>query len=431
MKKSFTFFCLILLPLSSPAVVLLTGQESLEFHGYYRGGLGMSEHAATQVKFQAPGARAKYRLGNEPETNMELKLVYNYDIPEQTQTDAHIQAVIMLDGFKNHGDSADFTVSNLAQGYLTFSQFFNNDINVWLGRRYYDRKSIHILNHYWLNTGQNAHTGLGVENINAGYGSIDLAIFRHEDKDDANALDNTKTTLINNTALDLRWRDLNISKTSKLTLWAQYANRSKQLNLTGVDEENGSGTGFWIDTQSANIKNTFALIYQTGAAITQADFNPRPVRESQGWDLNHASVIELNNSLTYESLPDISLQWAVVYRKEKHDQTTNTDINWYSTGIRPIFYFSRHINLAFEAGIDHVDDEINDRKGNLKKLTTALQISAARGFKSRPVLRLFVTLAEWDDDFIGLVTVINSPEGTPYGNDNNGWTAGAQLEAWW
>ena len=426
-KSLFVYF--FLFSFTVDAVELLTGQQSLEFHGYLRAGLGASEKGATQAKFQLPGARAKYRLGNEPETNMELKLVYNYEIPEQALTDANVQAVIMLDGFKSHGDSASFTVDNLAQGYLSFDNFFENDVKVWLGRRYYDRKSIHILNHYWLNTGQNAHAGVGLEHIDAGTGSIDLAIFRHEDKDDDNALDNTATTIINNTAFDLRWRDLNIAASSQLTIWAQYAIRSEQDNLPGVNKKNGTGIGLWIDSKFPNIKNTFAVLHQQGAAITQGDFNPRPVRESQGWNLDRANIFEINNSLTYESLPDLSFQWALIYRKEDHGLSSNTDISWYSTGIRPIFYISRHTNLAFEAGIDYIDDDINDRDGNLTKFTTAFQISAARGFKSRPVLRLFVTLAEWSDDFIGLVGTI--PEGAPYANDNSGWTIGAQVEAWW
>ena len=62
------------LPLSSNALeIMKTGQQSLEFHGYVRTGIGMSEDGTTQAKFQAPGTRAVYRLGNEPDTNMELQ----------------------------------------------------------------------------------------------------------------------------------------------------------------------------------------------------------------------------------------------------------------------------------------------------------------------------------------------------------------------
>ncbi|MCW8909863.1 MAG: carbohydrate porin, partial [Gammaproteobacteria bacterium] len=405
----------LLLPFSVNSMEITTGQQSLQFHGYFRGGLGMSEHGSTQTKFQAPGARAKYRLGNEPETNMELKFVYSYDMKDPDSENANIQGVIMLDGFKNHGDSTDFTVDNLAQGYLSFNDLFDNGVKLWLGRRYYDRKSIHIMNHYWLNTGQNSHAGVGFEDLSSGDGKLNMAIFRHEDKD--------SNELINNTALDVRWHSLQLGHHSTLTVWGQLALRSEQPDLVNVKKESGLGLGFWIDHKAGKIKNTLALIHQTGASITQADFNPRPVRESDGWILDEAGILEINNSLTYESLPDFSYQWSVVLRQEDRGQSTNSKINWYSTGIRPVFYFSKHLNLALEAGIDYVDDEINNRNGSLSKLTTVLQVSADRGFKSRPVMRFFVTLADWSDEFIGLVG--NIPGNAPYGNNSKGWTVGA------
>src|SRR5262245_5855744 len=38
---------------------------SFEFHGYFRSGYGVKSKGGQQVAFQAPGAGAKYRLGNE------------------------------------------------------------------------------------------------------------------------------------------------------------------------------------------------------------------------------------------------------------------------------------------------------------------------------------------------------------------------------
>jgi|SRR6266850_7368614 len=38
---------------------------SFEFHGYFRSGYGVNSKGGQQVAFQAPGAGAKYRLGNE------------------------------------------------------------------------------------------------------------------------------------------------------------------------------------------------------------------------------------------------------------------------------------------------------------------------------------------------------------------------------
>lgn len=424
-KNTLILFVLIL-PFNSHAIDLITGQQSLEFHGYFRGGLGMSESGNTQAKFQAPGARAKYRLGNEPETNMELTLKYNYDMDNSGDDKAHVQGVIMLDGFKAHGDSNSFTVDNLAQGYLSFNQFFDSETKLWLGRRYYERKDIHIMSHYWLNPGQNSQAGVGTEDIAAGPGKLNIAVFRNEDK-----FDITGTPyLINSTNIDIRWHDLKVSNNTKLTLWAGLTTRHN-LSSLNYSTKTGQGVGAWLDSKSLNTKNTTAIIFQKGAAITQTDFNPNPIRENlgDGWDLDKATLFEINNMFTYESLPAYSLQWTALYHHEDHGTAGNSKVTWVSSGIRPVFYFSKHINLAFEAGIDAIDDRINNRKGTLTKFTTALQISADRGFKSRPVMRFFITLADWSDEFKGLIG--NIPGSAPYSNDTQGWSIGAQAEVWW
>ena len=49
--------------------------SSFEFHGYFRSGYGLNGDGGQQVAFQAPGADAKYRLGNEAETYGEFIFV--------------------------------------------------------------------------------------------------------------------------------------------------------------------------------------------------------------------------------------------------------------------------------------------------------------------------------------------------------------------
>ena len=425
MIKKVTFAVITMIAsLNSHAADIVTGQQSLEFHGYIRAGLGMSQGGNTQAKFQAPGARGKYRLGNEPETDIELQLDYKYAIKDPEYKNSHVKGVFMLDGFQTHGNTNSLTVGNVAQAYLSFNNFFNNETKLWLGRRYYDRKAIHIMNHYWLNPGQNSQAGVGIEDVKLGSGKLKLALFRYE-----NAFSITNTSyLINSTRLDARLHDLNVTEKMKLTLWADVSERHKTAALN-YDSKSGYGLGGWLDYKSPKVTNTSVLLYQSGASITQSDFNPNPIREDLGWNLDDASAFELNNTLTYQSLPDYSFQWSFVYRQEDRGTAGNSKVNWTSTGIRPVFYFSKHLNLALEAGVDYVDDEVNNRSGTLSKLTAALQVSADRGLYSRPVLRFFVTVADWSDEFKGEVGA--GPGSAPYGNKTEGWTIGSQAEVWW
>jgi len=415
---------LLLCTFQSHSVDLLTGQHSLEFHGYFRGGLGLSDGGSTQAHFQAPGTRATYRLGNEADTNLELQLNYNYELNQPDNNNAQVQGIFMLDGYKAQGESNELSADHLAQAYLSFDHFFKSDTKVWLGRRYYDRKDINILDHTWLNPGQGSQAGFGIEDLKIGKKNLNIAIFRYEDNFDISGT----SYLINSTNIDLRLNSINISSDIALTLWGNLTTRHEHASLNYKDES-GYGLGGWVDYKTAKIKNTTAFIYQTGSAITQGDYNAKPVREDLGWDLDNASIIELSNTVTYQALPVYSVQWTLLFRHENHGQSNNADFDWVSTGARPVFYFSKHLNLAVEAGIDYIDDKINDRSGTLSKLTTALQISANRGFYSRPVMRFFVTFADWGDDFKGLIG--NTPGDAPYADETQGWSVGAQAEVWW
>lgn len=415
--KHSPYLCIATLFFSTVAQSSVTpehGAHSLDFNGYLRTGIGVSEGGTSQARYIAPSARAKYRLGNEPETNVELALKYAYSPKGENK---RFELIVMRDGFASHG--TEFKLDHWAQAYASLHDAIGS-ADIWYGRRYYDRKSIHIMNHYWLNPGQNSQTGGGIEDIQLPHGSLDLAWFKYRDK---NAPDT-----INSQTLDIRWRNITLNSRTRLTFWAQLAERKENVQIN-IEKREGYAAGLWSDSINDRIKNTFSLSWQSGASITQGDFRPEPVREDQRWNLNTAYTYELNNALHYEINPDFAMQWSSLVRHEHRGISTNSDINWYSTGIRPVTFLSKHMSLALELGADYIDDQLNNRKGYLFKQTIALQLAPDKGFYKRPVLRLFVTNAEWSDEFKTLIA--NSPDDAPYGDDTNGWSAGMQLEWWW
>jgi maltoporin len=88
----------------------------LKFHGYFRSGYGLNSRAGRQVAFQAPGADAKFRLGNEAETYGELIFVNNWLNPEHNSDSAWMKAQLMVEG--NTTNSAS---------YANFSGGIGND----------------------------------------------------------------------------------------------------------------------------------------------------------------------------------------------------------------------------------------------------------------------------------------------------------------
>jgi maltoporin len=73
--------------------------STFEFHGYFRSGYGANNRGGQQVAFQAPGAGAKYRLGNEAETYGELILVNN--VLDALQDARFIQTFARKGRFRN------------------------------------------------------------------------------------------------------------------------------------------------------------------------------------------------------------------------------------------------------------------------------------------------------------------------------------------
>ena len=71
--------------------------STFEFHGYFRSGYGVNGQGGQQVAFQAPGAGAKYRLGNEAETYGEFIFVNNWLNPTRRSDKAWMKTEVMIE----------------------------------------------------------------------------------------------------------------------------------------------------------------------------------------------------------------------------------------------------------------------------------------------------------------------------------------------
>src|SRR5215469_3889825 len=83
---------------------------TFEFHGYFRSGYGLNSQGGQQVAFQAPGAGAKYRLGNEAETYGEFIFVNNWMNPDHDSDRAWFHTEVMLEA--NTTNSASYANFN-------------------------------------------------------------------------------------------------------------------------------------------------------------------------------------------------------------------------------------------------------------------------------------------------------------------------------
>jgi maltoporin len=114
-----------------------------------------------------------------------------------------------------------------------------------------------------------------------------------------------------------------------------------------------------------------------------------------------------------------------VYQRTQNVNPRDGWNRWISFGARPQFFFSDHLSLAFESGVDHTRSSNGQYDGWLRKFTIAPTIGAGREFFSRPVLRLFVTYANWSNSLRGFVG------GVPFQDSKNGFAYGVQAVTWW
>jgi maltoporin len=394
---------------------------SFEFHGYFRSGYGLNGEGGQQVAFQAPGAGAKYRLGNEAETYAELIFVNNWVNPEHNSDKAWIRTEFMIEA--NTTNSANY--ANFANGtgndQFRFREAFVQAGNVlefqpnakfWAGERYYRRQHIDIDDFYPLDM---SGYGAGVEDWNLRIGKMSVSFLSGARPDIVTSNGNLAKS-----NLDVRFYDLK----GPLGLWGgwfDYAT-SKGGNTPTGTVPTTDGFAFGLRHQRLEWHggyHVFSIQYGTGAAnnfSTNID-DPTPY-------LHSARKFLVTEQVVFQPNSRFAIMPIFVYQRTKDGNPQHDWVQWVSFGARPEVFFTKYLSLAFEAGFDHTHSP-GQYDGWLRKYTIAPQIGAGRKFFSRPVLRTFLTYANWSDGFRGLVG------GTPYLNRTDGLTYGVQAEAWW
>jgi len=155
--------------------------NSFEFHGYFRSGYGQNSAGGQQVAFQAPGAGAKYRLGNEAETYGEFIFVNNWLNPDHATDRAWMKTEVMLEAnTTNSASYASFPGGagndqfRLREAFVQAGNVFESqpDAKFWAGERYYRRQHIDINDFYPLDM---SGYGGGIEDLNVKIGKLAVA----------------------------------------------------------------------------------------------------------------------------------------------------------------------------------------------------------------------------------------------------------------
>jgi len=417
----------------------------VDIGGYFRAGFGRDGKGASQTAFGAPGAAAKYRLGNEAENYGELifgKSFYlpgafkmNNDLrPDGTPSGPVARVQLRLSMFAPYATlgSANSTTFGLPEAWASIGNVFAAlpEAKFWAGRRFYRRHDIHELDFFfWDMSGG----GGGIEDVQLGPAKLALAWIGFAGVSGLSNLpvpDPVNSAGFSKTNYDLRAYDIPLLG-GRVEFGLALSSQRSGLDQSGEKAPTRIGmAGNIVHTVSDFISsggtNKFTIQYGTGPAKTfNAGFETVDLPEgtfirsprSGSWRLRVTEhfIASLNEHF--------SLGPVLVFQATDQKDGTGRQY-WYSAGVRPIVHLNRYFSVAGDAGLDWVKDTGANTSAGLGKLTLAPQVSVGNRWDTRPVIRAFATYAFWGNDFKGKVG------GTDYANTTHGFSAGTQMEVW-
>jgi maltoporin len=400
--------------------------KQFEFHGYFRAGNGINSKGLQQNAFQAPGAYTKYRLGNETETYGEIQFDNNWVNPDKSAT--WFKTVVLLAVVAPRLQTFDsLDAIAIRQAYAEAGHIFEKkpEMSFWAGQRFYRRKDVHITDFFHQDT---SGYGGGFQDLKVGK-KAKLAVAYltgAKNPEEMGELTPILGRFLKNT-FDIRLYDIPIGKHS-LEI---FLNPSLTYDGSKDRSYNGFGGGVFFTTPfSKGGFNEISAEFGTGDS---ANFSPRLDRLDQS-----ATMFRIVDRAVAQLNDKTSIMWTGVLQLDNTDGDANGSRGnlWISAGARPVYSFTKYTGIAFEAGVDIVQQAKRDpsmmdpmpadpKMGMLTKVTVAPLIRTGQDFWARPEIRAFVTAAFWNEAIKGQVG------GDAYKDDTFGLTAGVQMEAWW
>jgi maltoporin len=410
-------------------------ESSFEFHGYFRSGFGLNSHGGQQVAFEAPGAQAKYRLGNETESYAELIFVNNWVNPDRDSDKAWFRSEFLIEA--NTSNSEDFADSSIGVGsdqfrvreaFVQAGNIFESqpEAKFWAGERYYRRQHVDSDDFFTLDM---SGYGGGIEDIDLKFGKAAAAFIGVARPDVVTQNGNMTTSRVDATVYDVKgplglwgvWFDYATSKGGQMA----FASVPGSSAVTNIPSTHGYAYG--IRHQRLEWHggyHTFLIQYGTGAASNFSGPGIGTTIPTPSPDTARSRQFLATEQIVLQPNDKFAVMPIFLFQRLKNLNTQNGWQEWVSFGVRPQVFLTRHLSLTGDCGFDHTNLP-GSYDGWLRKCTFAPQIGADRKFFGRPVLRVFVTYADWSNGFRGLVG------GVPFEHETAGLTYGVQTEHWW
>ena len=441
------------LPLSAAVALALSSvaASAVDFHGYFRAGAQANTQGG-EVYCLGNGqiGHKVGRLGDECDTYAELTL--NQEIYNKANNKWTVNTLVAygtaegnrdLQGDSWQGVGGDgpwngqrLSIRELWTGYQTDAGY-----QIWAGKRFYQRKDIHILDLYYLN---NSGYGAGIEGIDVGAGNLAFAVTKW-------ANDGTSDYNRNVYKLDARWNGIPVGPLGNLDASVIYAlpfiSEQQEANAAGNARANRANSGALVtldlntsvNSDSVNLMNHFVVQYGTngfgyiGQNGAHAGDNYTPDLDDDGLRVIDWGTLDAGNfGLGY------SLIWAHVDNGDDHHAAgaawTTERSGWiYSIVLRPEYKWTEFTRTTLELGYSAqktngnvVDVKYEDP--DVYKVTLAQQFTPGKGFWTRPAIRFYVSYIGGDEFAEGWAVGYKNKNKD---GDEYQITVGTQVEAWW
>ena len=409
------------------------------FNGYMRSGV-MHGNSAFGSKTDTVKLG---RLGNENDTFMEFGL--GADVAKVDDVTYSVYGMIANGG---DGNETDWNTNlSCRQAWAGAKNLLGQgDDFLWVGKRYYKREDIHVLDEYYYNV---SGTGVGLENVVLGPGKISLAWTRNDKdakKDDVNIYsmkseykykglkDNNKPAKVKVNTYDVRY-EFPVWDGASLQLGATYLEAEKDkkgsYRTYTIEKENSIGDGLNLSAelnigvlggfnktvvQSFSGSSAADVHYGTGSSVYYD--------EGQGWRLINWGDVHFTKE--FGMFHVVQYAHSSGFKSYDSERTVNLVV-------RPYYQLTKMTKLLAEVGWFADKKTANtDDKGvqsyvskHGSKYTLAYAISPdASNFWSRPEFRFYVSHVSVSDN----MSIGPTNEWVRQTSDN---MFGAQVEAWW
>lgn len=400
-------------------------------HGYLRAGTGTNGKGAKQECFVNRGSPTnELRLGNECAIYGEsaFRMAFPKSSEDAPRFSSQVRLAYFPPGNSSFEDSdSDGRDVNIVEAFAEAEGVEGTPISIWAGKRFYRDVDVHIFDWYYY--GQMNGNGAGIGNIPFQSGKLALAWLVETGS--------TRTNVGKNSVqvLDLRVQNWKLSDSQEIHFWAAYGFAPGSSGLSN-NLQYASRSGFLLGTRWRKmIRDGFydvALIH--GRSLLEGLNVYGNALAPEGENRSDAYRWRLVQDLAWKINGKFGLLVATGF-DHWNPKKSNVDSRgtWWAVGLRPIYFFTDHLQLASEIGHSQIhirDERTSGGSGigprTLSRVTLAPQYSLGNSLWARPAIRVFYSQSFWNQRNRESVAV----DAPSFAGSTSGRAFGVQTEVW-